>query len=206
MHAALARRPGPHDMCEPVLLDLGEDYRQCEQREGLDEGQAEDQQQLDTGASAWVTSQCFGGRGDCLALTETAKPCSQPHAEADADRRHVDHCRAALCKGRNGKAESRQSDEYILKFPHSSPASFEINRQWVVEAHRAGPLTLAVVRLSGVEALSGGIFFLAFGEGRCPEALVFVRGCLGEINHRQEHEDVGLNERNQKVQAKEGRG
>jgi len=44
-----------------------------------------------------------------------------------------------------------------LKFLHISPASLEIGRQWVVEAHRAGPLTLAAVRLPGAEALSGEI-------------------------------------------------
>jgi hypothetical protein len=44
-----------------------------------------------------------------------------------------------------------------LKFAHNSPASLEIGRQWVVEAHRAGPLTLAAVRLSGAEALPGKI-------------------------------------------------
>jgi hypothetical protein len=41
---------------------------------------------------------------------------------------------------------------------HISPASLEIGRQWVVEAHRAGPLTLAAVRLPGAEALSGEFF------------------------------------------------
>jgi hypothetical protein len=30
----------------------------------------------------------------------------------------------------------------------------------VVEAHRAGPLTLAVIRLSGTEALSGEMFLV----------------------------------------------
>ena len=64
-------------------------------------------------------------------------------------------------KGRNGKAKRRQGHEYILKFPHSSPASFEIGRQWVVEAHRAGPLTLAALRLPGAEAPSGGILLVA---------------------------------------------
>jgi hypothetical protein len=34
----------------------------------------------------------------------------------------------------------------------------EIDRQWVVEAHRAGPLTLAAFRLPGAEALSGEFF------------------------------------------------
>jgi hypothetical protein len=45
-----------------------------------------------------------------------------------------------------------------LKFPHISPASLGIGRQEVVEVHRADPLTLTAVRLSGAEALSGEIF------------------------------------------------
>jgi len=158
MAAALAKKPGPQDQGKSALLDLGENYRERKEGEGLDEGQTENQQELDAGASAWVASERFGGRGDCLALTEAAKPRRKPHAEADANRSHVDHCRAALRKGRDGKAEGRQGDEHILKFPHNSPASLEIDRQWVVEAHRAGPLTLAVVRLPGAEALSVGIF------------------------------------------------
>ena len=61
MPAAPAKRPEPHDEQEPALLDLGEDNRQREERKGLDEGQAENQQELDAGASAWVACQSFGG-------------------------------------------------------------------------------------------------------------------------------------------------
>jgi hypothetical protein len=62
----------------------------------------------------------------------------------------------------------------------------EIDRQWVVEAHRAGPLTLAVHRLSGMEAPSGGIQKI--------ETLVVVSDCPPEVNHGQEHKDKGLND------------
>jgi hypothetical protein len=42
-----------------------------------------------------------------------------------------------------------------LQFPHRFSCFPWIGRQWVVEAHRAGPLTLAAFRLPGAEALSG---------------------------------------------------
>src|SRR5208282_1298586 len=93
-----------------------------------------------------------------------AKSGGQAHAEADADRNHVDSGRTAICKGRNGKAKRRQGHEHILKFLHNSPASLKIDRQWVVEAHRAGPLTLAAFR--GAERKrSPPEFFPRLGRG-----------------------------------------
>src|ERR1035437_3298715 len=75
---------------------------------------------------------------------------------------------------------------YFSSFP-------EIGRQWVVEAHRAGPLTLAAFRLPGAEALSGGILFLVLDEVRGATTLVLVRHRLAQVNHRQQRENDRLN-------------
>src|ERR1700688_2165373 len=61
-------------------------------------------------------------------------------------------------------------------------------RQWVVEAHRAGPLTLAANE----------------PEWKQPPAreqtLVVVGNCLGDVNQRQQHKDVGLDHGHPQVQ------
>ena len=92
-HKSLRPRPktGSRRRTEIDLLNLGEDNRQRKKSKGLDEGQAENQQELDAGASARVASKRFCGRGDCPALAETAKPGSEPHAEANANWRHIDY-------------------------------------------------------------------------------------------------------------------
>src|ERR1039458_1284893 len=137
---------GRSDFCKRIWLHLGENNDQGEQREGLDKGQTENQEGEDASASAGVAGQSFDGRSNRPALTEAAHAGGQTHTQTSADRHQTDGGRATIREGRNGETKSRQGHEYVLKFPHISPASFGIGCQWVVEAHRAGPLTLAAYR------------------------------------------------------------
>jgi hypothetical protein len=139
-------------------MHLDDDHGEGEECERLDEGQADEHEHEQAGAGSRVAGQCLSGGADGASLAEAAEAGSEAHAEADAERAPVSHRRAAaLGEDRRGEAEQRQRCEQVFKFTHSSPASLEICRQWVVEAHRAGPLTLAAYRCSGAEALSGGM-------------------------------------------------
>src|ERR1700723_2097014 len=87
---------------------------------------------------------------------------------------------------------ARNSTDSVMKRYCSlrilSPCFRRNCRQWVVEAHRAGPLTLAANE----------------PEWKQPPArdqtLVLVGDCLGGVNQRQQHKNVGLNHGHSQVQ------
>ena len=77
-----------------------------------------------------------------------------------------------------------------------------MNRQWVVDAHRAGTLTLTADagRVEAAPRLK-----CRFGHAylRCGrKTLVVVRRCLPQVNHRQQHEHIRLNHRYAQMQSK----
>ena len=55
-----ARMDGPFEFPENSLLHLGEDDHQRVQRQGLDQGQTENQRQLNAGAGSGIAAQAFG--------------------------------------------------------------------------------------------------------------------------------------------------
>src|SRR5580698_8857867 len=67
-------------------LDLQEDDDEREERQGLDEREAENQEQEDSGASSGVAGQSLSRRGSCLALTETAESSREGHSQTGCQR------------------------------------------------------------------------------------------------------------------------
>src|SRR5215470_7036229 len=68
-------------------------------------------------------------------------------------------------------------------------ASFKMCRQWVVEAHRAGPLTLTAAVPKWKQNSDRELLNL----------VPLLRRRFAEINHRQQHEHIRLNQRDAKV-------
>ena len=78
--SAKTKRPHPQWIGPLCLVGVADsyfiltiDHGEGEQGEGLDEGQAEDQERSMAGAGAGVAGQRFGGRANCPALAETAQ-------------------------------------------------------------------------------------------------------------------------------------
>ena len=65
------------------LAGAQEQEHKGEEGKRLDECQAEEQEELNAGASARVTSQCLCCRRGSATLTETAKASGDAHADTD---------------------------------------------------------------------------------------------------------------------------
>src|SRR5215469_11063063 len=128
-------------------LYLEEDNDEGEQSQRLDERETKNQEGEDSRTSARVTRQSLSSRGSRLTLTKSAETSRQGHAQTGSHRNPlVDHAGlSSLCKGRRCKQQRGQRHKQILQLLHCYSISRQIRRQWVVDAHRAGTLTLAAL-------------------------------------------------------------
>ena len=91
----------------------------------------------------------FGGRGSGLTLSETAETGGKGHAQTGGD---IEQAVLATFGGLSERGRRQQKSgrrhEQILKLTHWSYSVLpEFRHQWVVEVHRADPLTLMAVML-----------------------------------------------------------
>src|ERR1700722_13292297 len=102
---------------------------------------------------SWMPARAPGLRASASQAEAVALPCPRPQSPAAKAMPMPapigTRLTAADPPSANGETKRGQGHKHILKFPHISPASLGFGRQWVVEAHRAGPLTLAALRLPG---------------------------------------------------------
>ena len=137
----------------------------------------------------------LGGRGHGAALTETAKPGGNGHGNSRSKRHQIVAGRTSgLCERGNGHAKHRERHKSILHCgTHDvAPCFLRISRQWVVDAHRAGALTLP-----GWYCWIGSDLQQSF----CV-SLVLVRDGLSHINGGEQHEHIRLDQGNAQVQSK----
>ena len=136
-----------------LVSGADEEQREGEQCQRLDEGEADEEEELNSGTCAGIARHCFRSGGRCAALAETAKAGGDAHADADREGVVVGSGSRAggLGKRRRRQEASRPASgrgtsriEACEPSCYSLPPS-ECRRQWVVDAHRAGTLTLSGV-------------------------------------------------------------
>ncbi len=103
-----------------ALLHFQEDDRQSVEGQRLDQHQAENQGELDSGAGCWVAGQRLGGGCDGFALGQAADSGSDRHGESGGDGDPVGVAGgAALREGRQGEAQGGQGHEDTAELTHS---------------------------------------------------------------------------------------
>src|SRR6185437_14190920 len=142
-----------------LLLYFEQNNCKREQRQRLNKRKAQHEEQEDSRACAWVSGHRFAGGSNGAALSKTAKTGGNGHRNTGGNRHHAGmgvRGPGGLRESRNGHAQNRERHKSFLHRTHIfSPNSFlRIPRQWVVDAHRAGALTLYRGGAAGAEANS----------------------------------------------------
>src|ERR1700674_3626381 len=123
----------PSCFYELSLLHFGEDDDQSVEGEGLDQGEAQNEGELDARTSCRIACQSFGSSRGCLALSQRADAGGKRHGEPGGNCAPVNFAGSSpLREGGDGEGKYGQYQEQLAQCTHC--VSPRINcRQWVVD-------------------------------------------------------------------------